>query len=69
MISAISGVVGPIGVREPGSYVVTVVPRAGWLGAPGTLTTTVVVADELRTVEFTVHPEGWEPPPPFEGGT
>ena len=57
-----------IGVREPGSYLVTVIPRAGYIGAPGTLATTVVVADERSTVGFTVHREGWVPPPPIDEG-
>ena len=48
-----------IDVRNSGSYQVTVIPRAGYVGVPGTLTTTVTVAGESRAeVGFTVHREG-----------
>ncbi len=52
-------------IPEAGSYQVSVIPRAGYLTAPGTSRATVVVSDDLTAdVGFTVHRESYQPPPP-----
>jgi hypothetical protein len=48
-----------IRVPEPGTYLVRVLPRAGYVGSTPALSKSVTVDDNVRaTVDFTVHREG-----------
>ena len=54
-----------VGLAESGTHQVTIIPRAGYVGASGRLTRTVTVGPEASVaVDFTVHREGSTVPPP-----